>query len=146
MSGQPKVRCYLPATLGRLQDGVGAGGFGPAPLVAHAVTDALRAAWPEASDEDWEYAASSAAAATAGTLTGPGEPVRRVVVAADVASVVPLDAEDPTLVEVPDVVRLDQVAAVLVDDESGDPDQELGWYAVQEIEALLSDLGPASQA
>lgn len=139
-------RVYVPSTIGRLRASVRAGGIGPAPVLAHAVTEDLRSAWPEGSLEDWEYAASSAAASSALGLLGPDDVQRRVVVAADVPAVVPLTSGDPTTVEVHDVIPLRMVAAVLVDAETADAEQELGWYATQEIDGLLSDLGPAGGA
>ena len=76
--------------------------------------------------EDAEYAALMTAAADAGALLdGPG---RRVVVVAEVA--------DPD-----GVVPLDDVVAVHADPADrpadADPDEDLGWYATQEIDALL---------
>jgi hypothetical protein len=78
--------------------------------------------------EDQEYAALMVAAADSAALfDGPG---RRVVVVADVA--------DPD-----GVVPLRDVVAVHADPEDrpagADPDEDLGWYATQEIEALLAD-------
>jgi hypothetical protein len=77
--------------------------------------------------EEQEYAALMAAAAdSADLLDGPG---RRVVVVADVA-----DADG--------AVPLRDVVAVHADPEDrpagADPDDDLGWYASQELDALLS--------
>ena len=80
--------------------------------------------------EDQEYAALVAAAVDAAALlAGPG---RRVVVVADVAE--------------PDgVVPLSEVVAVHADPEDrpagADPEDDLGWYATQEIDALLGRQG-----
>jgi hypothetical protein len=76
--------------------------------------------------EEQEYAALMAAAAdSAARLDGPG---RRVVVVADVA--------DPD-----GVVPLRDVVAVHADPEGrpagADPDEDLGWYATQELDQLL---------
>jgi hypothetical protein len=78
--------------------------------------------------EEQEYAALMAAAAdSAGLLDGPG---RRVVVVADVA--------DPD-----GAVPLREVVAVHADPDErpagADPDDDLGWYATQEIDLLLAD-------
>ena len=78
--------------------------------------------------EEQEYAALMAAAAdSAQLLDGPG---RRVVVVADVA--------DPD-----GAVPLRDVVAVHADPADrpvdADPDDDLGWYATQEIDALLAD-------
>ncbi len=168
MSG---TRVYVPGTLTVLRDIVLAAGSGPAPFTAHAVTPELRQAYPDGGEEEWEYAASAAAARSALALLVEGDPARRVVVAADVGSVVPVAGDDPTLVTVDEVVPFRRIAAVLVDDEEaaadvsaavaawadaerGDPeatavverclDHELGWYAAQEIAGLVSaDGGPA---
>jgi hypothetical protein len=94
------------------------------------------------------------------------EAARRVVVAVDVDTVLPAQAEDPTVVEVGEAVPFRKVAAVLVDlpeaegdvraaagrfgdAESGDADaealvekaldHELAWYASQEIGDLLAE-------
>ena len=77
--------------------------------------------------EEQEYAALMAAAAdSAALLDGPG---RRVVVVADVA--------DPD-----GVVALRDVVALHADpddrSDGADPEDDLGWYATQELEQLLS--------
>ena len=59
MSG---TRVFVPSTWSGLRSFVTADGIGPAPFFAHAVTDELRAAYPEGNDEEWEYAALTAAA------------------------------------------------------------------------------------
>jgi hypothetical protein len=78
--------------------------------------------------EEQEYAALMAAAAdSAALLDGAG---RRVVVVADVA-----DADG--------AVPLRDVVAVHADAEDrppdADPDEDLAWFATQEIDLLLSD-------
>ena len=77
--------------------------------------------------EEAEYAALMAAAQdSAALLAGPG---RRVVVVADVA-------------DVDGAVPLRQVVAVHADPveraAGADPDEDLAWYATQEIDGLLS--------
>jgi hypothetical protein len=77
--------------------------------------------------EEQEYAALMAAAAEAAELLdGPG---RRVVVVADVA-----DADG--------AVPLRDVVAVHADPADrpagADPEEDLGWYGTQEIDAVLS--------
>jgi hypothetical protein len=158
------ARVFVPSTFAQLRAVVASGGVGPAPFVAHAVTDALRAALADGGEEDWEYAAGSAAAqASIGLLEEHDDP-RRVVVAVDASSVLPVVSDDPTTVEVGEAVPFRRVAAVFVDDEAasadvtaavqawsaaqqGDPDalaavercldHELGWFATQEIVDLL---------
>ena len=156
-----RVRVYVPCTMGRLRAIVTADGIGPAPFVAHAVTDAVREALPEAGEEDWEYAASSAASLSSVGLLGDDEPARRVVIAVDVSSVRSAEVEDPTVVEVDEAVPFRRVAAVLADTEGAEPEvaaaragdaagspdaarllercleHELGWWATQEISRLL---------
>ncbi len=162
MSG---ARVYLPSTLSRLADVVASGAVGAAPLRGHAVTEALRTAWPEGGGEEWEYAAmSSAAQDSVGLLAGTDRP-RRVVVVVDGVRVVPVETDDdPTLVAVPDVVAARTIAAVHVDSVQAEADvaaardawvdaaagdagasavvercleHELGWFARQEIDDLL---------
>jgi hypothetical protein len=157
------VRVYVPCTLSQLRDIVTSGGVGPVPFTAHAVTDRLRAEEPDADDEELEYVATTAAAQASLGLMAEGEK-RRVVVAVDVPSVVPVETDDPSTVQVDDPVPFRQLAAVLVDDAAasedvaaaadawvdaaeGEPqaatvverclDHELGWYAVDEIADLL---------
>ena len=112
------MRIYLSTTLGglaRLRDD------GELPASADRYV-------ADGEDEEQEYAALVAAAAdSADLLGGPG---RRVVVVADVA--------DPD-----GVVPLRDVVAVHADPEDrpadADPEDDLGWYATQEIDALLAD-------
>jgi hypothetical protein len=80
----------------------------------------------ESEEEDAEYAALMAAAADSQELlTGAG---RRVVVVADLA-------------DVDGAVPLRRVVAVHADPApraaDADPEEDLGWYATQEIGALL---------
>jgi hypothetical protein len=111
-------RVYVPTTvagLARLQ----ADGSLPASVERYAA---------EGDSEELEYAALMAAAADAADLLdGPG---RRVVVVAELA--------DPD-----GVVPLRDVVAVHADPVDrpvgADRDEDLGWYATQEIGSLLSD-------
>jgi hypothetical protein len=113
------TRCYLPTTLPRLAeewDGPGPG-----------VTDAVVAA---DDGEETEYTAlMTAADASADLLTGlPDGHRRRVVVVAETAST---DAP----------VTWRDVVAVHVDDrDDADPDDDLAWWATQEIGDLISRL------
>jgi len=159
------ARVYVATTWRGMQQIVVADGIGPAPFYGHAVTRALRAAWPEGGDEELEYAATTAAARTSLGLLTDEDPPRRVVLAVDAETVIESDDEDPTVVEVGEVVPMRLVAAVLVDTEDavddvaaareafaatlqGDADAEaivdrcldrdLAWFAVQEIGELLT--------
>jgi hypothetical protein len=136
-------RVYVPLTSSGLARLVAEGGL-DGPLRAHAVTDALREAWPEGDEEGWEYAALMAAARTSAGLRGPGDAPRRHVVAADVPSFVPVPGEEPTLVDVTADVPWRNVASAHVDttdlDLDADPDggdEDLAWFATQEISHLL---------
>jgi hypothetical protein len=160
------MRVYVPSSLRHLREAVVSGGLGPAPILAHAVTERLRAAYDDAGDEEWEYAALTAAAQDSVALLGDDVAPRRVVVVADVATAVPVTGAEDSLVEVDEVVALRQLAAVHVDSEDaaddvaaaatawpraaeGDPtalavvdrclDHELGWYATQEIGSLVAE-------
>ena len=131
------VRVYVPATSSLLASLVGEGRLA-GPLRAHAVTDALRAGWPEGDEESWEYAALMAAAGDSAQLRGSGDRPRRYVVAADVPSVEPVPGEDPTLVNVAADVVWKNVAAAHVDTlDDADEDEDLAWFATQEIQHLL---------
>jgi hypothetical protein len=112
------TRIYLPATLAalaRLRDD------GSLPASAERYV-------ADGDSEEQEYAALMAAAVeSAGLVGGPG---RRVVVVADVA--------DPD-----GDVPLRDVVAMHADPEDrpagADPEDDLGWYAVQELDQLLSE-------
>ncbi|NDZ86897.1 hypothetical protein G3I23_15230, partial [Streptomyces sp. SID10115] len=80
------MRVYVPLTLPRLAEAHEAGELGPGPLVAYAVTPALREWYVSDDIEELEYAAlNRAAAASLRLIAGdPGAARRRVVVAADV--------------------------------------------------------------
>ena len=111
------MRVYLPTTLTGLA-GLREQGMLPESAERYAVAG---------EDEVEEYAALVAAAAdSAALLAGPG---RRVVVVAEVA--------DPD-----GAVHLADVVAVHADPRDrpadADPDEDLGWYATQEIDALLT--------
>ena len=136
-------RVYVPLTSSGLARLVAEGRL-DGPLRAHAVTDALREAWPEGDDEGWEYAALMAAAATSAAARGSGEAPRRYVVAADVPSYEPVPGDDPTLVDVAADVPWRHVAAAHVDttdrDLDAQPDggeEDLAWFATQEIAHLF---------
>ena len=159
------TRVYVPSTLGRLRAVVTADGLGPAPFVGHAVTPAVREELADLGEEEWEYAASTAAAQSSLVMLHDDDPARRVVIAVDVPSARPAGTEDPTVVEVDEVVPFRLVGAVLADAAdaedrvaaardalvAGDADadrlaercldHELGWWAAQEIGDLLAGTG-----
>ena len=133
------TRIYIPLNASGLRslasDGVVAG----APLIAHAVTDALQVSSPGAAEDEWEYAALCDAARTSRGLLAAGEG-RRIVAAADVSSdsVLPAAADPDTASEVTisDPVELRRIASFQVDgDDSADDD--LLWYDVTELPVVL---------
>jgi hypothetical protein len=80
------MRVYVPATLPTLVTIWDAGGLGPKPVRAYAVTPTLREWYANGDLEELEYAAMSDAARASLRLLveDPTAPQRRVVVAADV--------------------------------------------------------------
>jgi hypothetical protein len=132
------VRVYVPVGVEDLAVLVAEGRL-VGPLRAHAVTDELRAQWPEADDDSWEYAALMAA----GAASRPSPAGRRRVVAADVSQVESPGVDDrgdddPTAVRLPGDVTWKGVAAAHVDTVDGaDEDDDLAWFATQEIAHLL---------
>ncbi|MCW2794955.1 hypothetical protein [Nocardioides sp.] len=129
-------RVYIPATSALLVRLVAEGRL-DGPFRAHAVTDELRSDWADGDEESWEYAALMAAAAGSVALRSGGDAPRRCVIAADVPSVVPVAGDDPTLVEVTADVPWKNVAAAHVDlVDDADEDDDLAWFATQEIAHL----------
>ena len=141
------MRAYVPATLDEVETGLSL-----AARAAHAVTPALRAALPDADEEDLEYAAQLAAAddALAALAADPSAPRLRVVVAADVPQAAPAVPGVPSAVTLTGAVDLADVACLLVDEPeaaadvtatlSGDvaardrlDERALLWYDVSEI-------------
>ena len=160
------IRVYVPSSTLRLRDLLVSGGIGPVPVLAHAVTDLVRSTLADVGEEEWEYAALTAAAQDSLALLGEDEPPRRVVVVAEAQSAVPVAGPDASLVELDEVVPLRKVVAVHVDsDEAADDvaaaraawaqadegdqavaealdrclDHELGWFATQEIGDLVPE-------
>lgn len=134
-------RVYLPVTQEQLAELVRSGSL-PAGAAGHAVTATLRRDWPDGSEEEWEYAVLHRAAQDCADRVGAGGPRRRMVLVAEVERVDDGggagDAADPTAITVVDAVSLTQVAAVHADaDDHADPDDDLGWYATQEIPDLI---------
>ena len=105
------IRAYVPASLPQVLDWQEAGAI-PAGTPVFGVTSALRAAHPEADDEELEYLATAAAHAA----VDAGRPA---VIAIDVAAL-----HDTLAADVP----IRHWAALFVDD--------LQWYAVSELDAL----------
>jgi hypothetical protein len=160
------VRVYLPATLPALAALLEAGSV-ESP-VGYAVTPVLREWYREGDTEELEYVATLAAArASLRRLAEGAAPYRRVVLAADVAdgAARPAPDVDRAAVRLSSPVEVALVVSALVDApdaaddvraavgalaaaESGDDDavftveavedHELGWYAAQELPALVA--------
>ncbi len=110
-------------------------------MQARAVTGWLREAWPEADEEEWEYAALMAAADDSPTLLTEEDPPRRVVLAAEADDLI----EDPesTAAAVDSAIPMRVMQAVHADTVDIDPSLpeqlgDLGWFGVQEIPDLLA--------
>jgi hypothetical protein len=159
-------RVYLPVTAASLRRARDMREFGPAPLQGHAVTPAVLAELPDASEEELEYAALTAAALDSLTLLTDDDRARRMVAAVDVTGweVTSGDDADATAVVVPAEVPWRRLASVLVDAPDAEADvaaarltrrqgadeaaaaaalsrcldHDLGWYAVQELDQLLA--------
>ncbi|HEV2639716.1 MAG TPA: hypothetical protein VGX23_31580 [Actinocrinis sp.] len=144
------MRVYLSATFAALADLARTGELGPAPLSGYAVTEALREAFDETDDEELEYFATTLAAEDSFRLvTEPSAagPARRVVVVADLSDgQVAADLDPPGAVRLAGPVPRSAIASYHVDepDFAADPkdpeaaaDQELLWYAAQELGDLL---------
>lgn len=132
------MRVYLPATLPALAGILRAAEIGPAPVLAYAVTPALREWYASADLEELEYAALMHAARASLRLlrADPQAPRRRVVLAADVPDEQAgrgggFDGgfDEPTLLLLSAPVPLARVASGHVDDV-----------------AALADIGAAVQA
>lgn len=164
----------MPATIGMLRQLLDAGELTPVGGTAFALTPALRESYTSGSTEELEYVALTNAARASLRLlavdqdpedTDDGqEPLRRVVVSADVEDVtlrpdldhavvrvsgsVPMDAIAAIHVDTPEAERAVRAAAAVIDDaDLGDEDaelalgdvedHELAWYATQELPFLL---------
>ena len=113
-----------------------------APILAYAVTEAVRAAARAAGQDEWEYTALSDAARSSAALLTSRES-RRIVAAADVAPEVvgppaPENAIDESAVSITESVALNWIASFHVDDDNSTEDDELLWYDVTELPAILA--------
>ncbi|MFG2571018.1 DUF6912 family protein [Streptomyces sp. NPDC048481] len=126
------MRVYVPLTLPALAEAHRTGELGAEPLVAYAVTPALREWYLSDDIEELEYAALSRAALASLRLLAADQaaPRRRVVVAVDVpdraTAVDPDRGLDPAAlgeVRVTGAVRLGKAAAVHVD--AGDAEADV---------------------
>jgi hypothetical protein len=134
------TRIYMPLNASRLRSLSTRGVLQPAPLPAHAVTQAVQALAPTKGQDEWEYTALNDAARTSGTLLAAGER-RRIVAAADVSSELvgsaePGDSDAESAVSISDAVALRQIASFHVDGNASQ-DEELLWYDVTELPVVL---------
>ncbi len=120
------MRVYLPTTFPALVAAADRASFGPPPLLAYAVTPALREWYASGDSEELEYAATIDAARGSLRLLAadPTAPARRVVVAADVpdAAVRLVPDVHPAAVHVTVEIALTDVAAIHVDEPEAEPD------------------------
>ncbi|MBQ0877000.1 MULTISPECIES: DUF6912 family protein [Streptomyces] len=125
------MRVYVPLTLPGLAEAHRTGQLGQGPLVAHAVTPALREWYLSDDIEELEYAALNRAALASLRLLAAdaGAPRRRVVVAADVpdgaVGTDPDRGPDPAAlgeVRVAGPLRLADAASVHVDSTDAEAD------------------------
>lgn len=124
------MRVYIPLDRAGLADLARSGEV--APCRAYAVTPAFAQAYGSDDAEELEYAAMMAAADASAELDGGDG--WRIVVAADGADVEPAD-EHPGAVTVVAALALSDVAAIHV----GEGDEELAWYAPQELGDLVNE-------
>jgi hypothetical protein len=126
------MRVYIPATGPLLAELSKRGRLGAAPLVAFAVTPALREWYVEGDEEELEYAAMTEAARASLRLLAadPMAPRRRVVVAADLPDAAvtpvgtPISREDgvvPAEVLLSRPVELTDIASFHVDEAAAEP-------------------------
>lgn len=169
------TRIYIPATPAVLAALSAARELGPSPLQGFAVTSDLRAEHPEEDEDGLEYIASDDAARASLDLLAPDPATpRRVVLAADVAEAKVTADPDRGLcaVTVSTTLAIAALASLHIDDVTAESDvraavgalpaaedgdeaaadtvdgaeaHELLWYATQELEHLLAELGLTPQ-
>jgi hypothetical protein len=139
------TRIYIPLNASGLRSLGSDGAIGDAPFLAHAVTEAVRAAAPTAGQDEWEYTALNDAAHLSASLLTSGER-RRIVAAADVkpdlVGSAPVDSTVESAVSISDSVALKRIASFHVGDGApdGSEDDELLWYDVTELPVILAFL------
>jgi hypothetical protein len=138
------TRIYIPLNASGLQRLGTDRALGVTPFLAHAVTAAVRASAPAAGEDELEYTALSDAALSSALLLPSGES-RRIVAAADVTPelVGPAAAEDLSVesaVSISDPVALNRIASIHLDADDASEDDELLWYDVTELPAILAML------
>lgn len=133
------TRVYLPVAADQLAALVADGSL-PGPLRAYAVTEGLRREWPAdlvVDTDDLEYAALMAAADAARVLAEATDGRRRVL-AADADAAPDPDGGHPAAVVVAAGLDRARVASAHIDLEPvEDPDEDLAWFAPEEIPGLV---------
>ena len=167
------MRIYIPLTLSTLRQVVAAREVTAQGGVVFGVTDELREEYPDADDEELEYLAMSDAARACLRLlaAAPADEAQlRVVISADVQTVVATPELDRAAASIRGAVPWQQIASVHLDGaeasdvvreavgmvdraDLGDDDAEfvvgsaediaLAWYAPGEVAYLIEDLDSA---
>ena len=144
------MRVYVATTLPGLAAAVADGGFGPPPLLAFAVTPALREWYVEGDLEALEYAAllDAARESLRRLDADPAAPPRRVVVALDVPEGVVQQQPGlhPAAVHIAEAVAFGKVASAHVDDPSAADDVRAAAAAVRAADAGDEDAAFAVDA
>ena len=120
------MRIFLPATLADLR--TLAEGRPLEHRAAYAATSALAAAYPEADEEELEYAVLMAAAEDCAGETA-------IVIAADADA--NADASTPGAVALAGEIGIERIASFHVGSAA---DDDLAWYATQELSDLIAEL------
>ncbi len=138
------MRVYIPATAADVHE-LSDWSRLPGPRDAYALTGGVRRGLADLDDEEAEWALTAAAAeASVQLLHDQGIPRgRRVVVVAHVDDqAIDQDEGVPGLVRLTDGLALAQVACLLADaaemDTATQPEDDLAWYATQELAQLLA--------
>lgn len=136
------ARIYIPLNAAGLRSLEVEHALTGAPFLAHAVTEAVRAAAPTARRDEWEYAALNDAAISSAALLTSSES-RRIVAAADVTSDLlgsPASADSiiESAVTILDCVPFKRIASFHVDGDEASEDDELLWYDVTELPVILA--------
>jgi len=139
MSQPDLVRVYFPATVPLLRTVHAAGGLGPGPHPAHAVTGTLREWYVEGDLEELEFVALTHAARSSLRLLAadPQAPRLRVVLAADLPSprTVPVAGGPRSLVRVEGDVPLQWVASIHVDEAQAEKTVRVAAGVLAEADA-----------
>ncbi|CAN5187740.1 hypothetical protein BH09ACT10_BH09ACT10_15050 [soil metagenome] len=130
------MRVYVAATVGDLERLDEDGSF--TPVEVYALSAALTSSDPTVSEEEWEYHLTYVAADASLELDHVDP--RRVVIVAETDALA-MSGDDPARVAWEGDLSIDQVVAFLVDvapdGEGIDYDDDLAWFATQELSDLI---------